>query len=575
MAKWRISDNARTDRRAHRYRGDRNALSERPAFRARGLAAVAVCAGLLPAIGAVSGCSAKKNDNVAQERRAMRDVWPMRAAETFARFLPAIPGDFDAIAVASYGSSARAAEHFKSYGFFQKNDVEQTFSDLGEHYRLDPSRLEYYFANGMNTESGFVIGRRNGEFFAIFAVDEREKFRQWIDTVTNEEFGRPTYRDANCGDKKCIAIDVMDREFACFAFDDSGCAVLSAKIPNHPAKRSVCDALTDIAARKFLPMPDNAAQSAAAALGDAPIGFFAAPESVLRAIPGGAQIAPAVGEYVRYFALGADLQADFAKADITLLWQENKKIGDAPVGSLIASLPQGNRSIGSQYLATQPSAHIAANIDGAQAEAIVLPFLDAKTRKLYDDVKGKLTQRLFKIDVSDQVIRNIGAVMALWYGNNLKKVPAVGIAMKSPEKSDAFFSKLNILKRAISSDSVAVENENGVLRASMGNARAAYAGGLLSFAVGDGDYDAIARVYGRSADAHDGAGSEKTDGLMRDSAEDAPGGGDAQIPLIEGRFDLALLSDYFDPNAKPVFRTATARSSQNDRQLTISVRLER
>ncbi len=573
MAKWRISNNAQTDRCADRYRGDCT-LPKRSAFYARGLAAVAVCAGLLPAIGGVSGCSAKKNDNAAPKRREMHDVYPTRAAETFGRFLPIIPADFDAVAIASYGSSANAAEHFKSYGFFVKNDVERTFADLGEHYRLDPSRLEYYFANGMDTESGFAVGWRDGEFFAIFAVDERNKFRQWIDTVANEEFGRPTYRDANCGDKQCTGIDVMDREFACFAFDDSGYAVLSAKIPNRPSKRSVCDALTDIAARKIPPIPENIAQSAAAALGDAPIGFLAAPGAFLRVIPGGAQIAPAVGEYVRYFALGADLQADFAKADVTVLWQENKKIGDEPVGSLIASLPQGNRSFGSQYLATQPSAHIAANLGGANAEALVLPFLDAKTRKLYDDVKGKLTQRLFKIDVSEQVIRNIGAVMALWYGNNPKKFPAVGIAMKSPEKSDAFFSKLNILKRAISSDSVTVENENGVLRASMGNARAAYADGLLSFALGDGDYAAIARVYSRASDAHDGADDQKTGKLTQESAEAAPGGNAAQIPLIEGRFDLALLSDYFAPNAKPVFRIATARSSQDERQLTVTVRLE-
>lgn len=515
--------------------------------------AIAIMVTVLIATMAMS-CSTKKVDEVAANTRQMPDTHPKHAAQTLSQLAPYIPVDFDWIAVSGYVSASNAIDNFRHYDVIAQKDIDSTLSDLGKHYKLDPSNPNDYFNDGMNLNSGFAVGAANGEFFAIASIDERNLFLKWFDTLTNEEFGRPSYRHAQYGDRTYTAIDVLDREFACLYVSDD-IAVIAAKLPKTESNSSICDALNNILDAERPHLSHDDVESFSTALAQSPIGIIARPPSIASLAPNGKNIAAKVGEYVDNATIGIDLSKDSAQIDLTATWQQ-KLIAGAPIGAAIATLAI-DEAPSLRLTETAPTAQITASIDSAALEALALTFIGERERKKYDDIKGKLTQKLLKIDVADQVIHNIATISAIWFGNDIRR-PAIGIAMKSPQKSNAFFAKLNILKRAISSDKISITLEDGILHAAMEQFHAAYAKGVIAIAFDDETYATAKQLFPNGA-AQDGDGADKTV---------------ANPPILEGNIALQPWLSAISSDTTPIFKTIDMASTQSEKQMKISLKFK-
>ena len=168
-----------------------------------------------------------------------------------------------------------------------------------------------------------------------------------------------------------------------------------------------------------------------------------------------------------------------------------------------------------------------------------------------------MTQKLLKIDVADQVIHNIATISAIWFGNDIRR-PAIGIAMKSPQKSNAFFAKLNILKRAISSDKISITLEDGILHAAMEQFHAAYAKGVIAIAFDDETYATAKQLFPNGA-AQDGDGADKTV---------------ANPPILEGNIALQPWLSAISSDTTPIFKTIDMASTQSEKQMKISLKFK-
>ena len=161
----------------------------------------------------------------------------------------------------------------------------------------------------------------------------------------------------------------------------------------------------------------------------------------------------------------------------------------------------------------------------------------------------------------DQIIHNVGSISGIWFGNDIER-PAIGISMRSPQKSDSFFAKLNILKRAISSDNVAITNEDGILHATMGNIHASYANGAIAIAFDDETYAAASQILRNDANHGAGTPNNSTPQIA------------ASPSLIEGKILLSPWASSVSNGATPIFKAANITSTESADKLTISIELK-
>lgn len=507
-----------------------------------------------------TSCSTKKIDTPTPSVRQIPETHPEHAAQTLSQLAPHIPDDFEWIFVSDYVSITQAVDHFSHYGFLRQQDITKTLSDLGTHYKLNPTSIRDYFNNGLNLQSGFALGYANGGFFAVMSVDERTLFRKWFDTLTKEEFGRPTYRTAPYDDRSYIAVDVLDREFACLFMDDD-VAVITAKISStEVSETTICDALDRIVVPTRAHIDANRIESFTTALAKSAMAIVAHPSSIASVVPGGEAISSSIGQYIDYATVGFNLEKASAQIHVAATWQ-NERVEGTPIGNAVVAIVPDTAPKLRLNQAPPPTARITANIDSAALETLALAFVDEKTRKRYDDIKSKLTQKLFKIDIVDQIIHNVGSISGIWFGNDIER-PAIGISMRSPQKSDSFFAKLNILKRAISSDNVAITNEDGILHATMGNIHASYANGAIAIAFDDETYAAASQILRNDANHGAGTPNNSTPQIA------------ASPSLIEGKILLSPWASSVSNGATPIFKAANITSTESADKLTISIELK-
>ena len=328
----------------------------------------------------------------------------------------------------------------------------------------------------------------------------------------------------------------------------------------HGAKLAGDDALDRLVVPTLAHIDADRVKSFSAALAKSAMAIVAYPASIASIVPNGEAISSSIGRYVDYATVGFNLAKASAQIHVAATWQ-NERVEGTPIGNAVAAIVPDTAPKLRLNQAPLPTAQITANVDSAALETLALAFVDEKTREKYDDIKGKLTQKLFKIDIADQVIHNVGSISGIWFGNDIER-PAISISMRSPQKSDLFFAKLNILKRAISSDKVAIANEDGILHATIGNRHASYANGTIAIAFDDETYAAASRILRNDANQGDGTSDDSAPQIA------------ASPSLIEGKIRLSPWVSSVSNGSTPIFEAANITSSESADKLTISIELK-
>lgn len=415
---------------------------------------------LLAALPLLSACSPSPSTDTHVSQTLPDAHYPTKAAQTLTQLSPYLPENPAMLFFGSYGSLSDAVSHLRHFHIVETAAFDQTLHDLGYHYQLNPSKRDDFFKAGFNTASGFALGVHQSVPFALFSIHDFQKFRNWFDTITNEEFGRPTYSESTQADARFIHMRVMDRDFACYAkLDDHTVALVPAVGIMGSSEDDTCTQLHALLrADKIAPeqIPVIAAQA------EAPLAFWLS----LRAEnqPLLAKYLPEnLDQWLSAAALGIAVKPDGLRMRSAFLWND-AAYNDTKTNLWLSDIGNGdNLHWPSAFLSTSPSSAVRLVFHAQKLEALSLEFLPEKTQKKYKDIKSKLTQRLFKLDVTDQVIHNMGSIWALSYRdfNNI----CLAISFKDINQSNAFFSKLNIIKKAIPENIATLTNEEGFLHA--------------------------------------------------------------------------------------------------------------
>ena len=433
---------------------------------------------------------------VAEKKAEMPTDYPTEGKQTLLRLQAYLPESSDALLVTSYGSLADAIQQFRKWNLVDDKEIENALKDLSMHYLLNPTTLKDYYKAGMNTGSGFAVGLYGQNVFILFDVIDAQKFRAWLDNFMNEEFGRPRYHESQEGNVTLSEIRILDSDYGTLVVEagkpvilvlgeglgSGGASMEAAKaiLADKKLSKSRCDAIANM-------------------MSSAPIAAWGSTSGRL------AEIIPE--QYRAYTDSVSDIVIDInlMPQGPSVHLQGKLKSQGAVDGVSVSALAKGsNAGWGNAIMSPNPTSAFRILFDAKQLEALALPMLSEKTQNQYNDIKQKLTQKLLNIDISDQIIYNIGGAWVTLYQARVPDTRdpsledilfaqngVVYLPLKNASKSDAFFAKLNILKRVIPEDKASIETEDGVLHAvvNLGGNKKLHAGyykGLLAVTTANG-----------------------------------------------------------------------------------------
>ena len=452
-----------------------------------------------------------------ETKQVMPTEYPKEATQTLKALQPHIPADTQAILVASYGSLADTILQFQKWNLVDNKDLDSALKDLEMHYQLNPTKLSDYFKAGMNTASGFSVGYVDNNVYILFDIYDSKKFKSWLDNFMNEEFGRPRYHEQNIESKTLTEIHILDQDYATLVTEDGKPALLILGEGLVSGSASSIECAQKLAEVKAI--SQSAIDNIVNMISAAPIAAWAS---------GQGKLADRIPEkYNTLKNMFSDIIFDINLAEDGPKMHMNGHLKpgqaeDALQGVSLAALSKGSNSgWGDALMHANPSSNMRALFDAQQLEELALPFLNEKTQNTYLDIKQKLTQKLLKIDISDQIIYNIGGIWASIYGArttdsrepSLKDIlfaqnAVIYLPLKDASKSDAFFAKLNILKRVIPEDKAQIDMEGDVLHAIVnlgGNQKlhAGYHDGLIAVTTDKGWAQAAQTLKTKDAPASD------------------------------------------------------------------------
>lgn len=472
---------------------------------------VCLAAALISAPCFFAACSSKPQ-HVSEPKETMPTEYPRSADAVLPILADMIPENPDILAFSSYGSIVDAIRQFSAYKVVDADELQKLMTDLGTHYSLNPGDLKSYYEAGMHTGSGLAFGSIQGSVFAVFDILSEKKFKTWWDTFVNEEFGRPRYHTENAENIEFTTIQVLKKDFATLVSHNGKMLVVFGEEAFKGSPNSLKAAQKIMSSPKLADAPGL--KKASARLSHAPIAFLGS-NDLFSEIP---QLQPLrewcsdAGAELTFGTHGPELRA-FAglRNDAYQQTTRAKYLADLMHGST------GNWA--GRILDTAPSSIMRVLYDAQTLEALLQPMLPDRSRRQYADIKDKLTQRLIKLDVEDQVIYNSASAWVALYGATLPKQQnptpedilkaqnlAVFLPMKDTAKADAFFAKINVFKRFIPDNLATIDPQSDILHAvvRMQNAKihVAYADGLIT-ATTDDIWPTISKIYTAPATAPD------------------------------------------------------------------------
>ena len=466
-----------------------------------------------------AACQKSVQPVVQEQAPVMPTDYPKTADVTLKKLAPAIPSDVQILAAASYGSVTRTLNGLEIFHLVDSKDLINTMEDLGTHYLLNPSRLKDYFKAGLHTGSGFAVGYRGNSLFLVLDALDTAAFRKWWDNFINEEYGRPAYQENKDGGRTLIATQVMGHDF-CTMVITPGAPVMIVMGPQaFPNSAPSLDS-----AREILAQPGLSGEQLDKILktgGDTPVSIW---------MNSAAPLFGGLPEIARNL-LAEKIASGSANLDLT---------GDIPTLRLDIDSQNGLHEVfagapgthTNRILASNPITSLRLYANTQAIESLSLPLIPEKYRNTYKDIQGKLTQKLLKLDVSDQIIYNMGGIWLALYDLPMPSADifdtpvAVYIPFGDSAKSDAFFAKLNILKRFIPEKMATIEQEDGLLHASLALSphtfHVGYQNGLIGIGT-ESTWDKVRQVL-------------VSDGTAGENPQDADG------TLVAGHLDLGFLT---------------------------------
>ncbi len=391
---------------------------------------------------------------VAENRVEMPQNYPTAAIDTLEQLAASVPADADLIAFASYGSVANNIKQFRAYHIVDDGELDKLLQDLGTHYLLNPSSLTSFFKAGMDTGSGFVAGKRNNNVFLMLQILDEVKFRSWWDNFMNEEFGRPRYHESAEGSRKFVQIDILQKDFATLVFEPNHPVriVLGSEIvPGSDDSLEIAKALSDADGLKG----SDVIASVREATGDAPIAFWSNTSQSLLTKSVSNMLEPWVSDV----CAGLNFSKDGPVFSASGFWK-NDTYENQKRGAFAASMLKGSDQVGrNSILNSNPGSVGRIFFDAEKIESFVVSQLSEKRQNQYADIKDKLTQRLLRLNVTEQVIHNLGAVWMAIYDTSIEPSQAepslqeilsvqklaVFLTFNDASASDGFFAKIGAL----------------------------------------------------------------------------------------------------------------------------------
>ena len=412
----------------------------------------------------------------AESRVEMPQNYSAKSIDTLEQLAMNVPADADLIAFASYGSVADSIRQFRDYHIVDDAEIDKLLQDLGTHYLLNPASLQSYFKAGMDTASGFAAGKRGNNVFAVMQLLDETKFRTWWDVFINEEFGRPRYHESAEGDRRFVHIEILQKDFATMMFE-----------PNQPVRivfgsEIVPGSDDSLETIKALADAENLKDSAILAqireaIPTAPIGFWSTTSRTLLT----KSVSEMVEPWISNVCAGVNFSKDGPAIQASGFWKddiyENQKRGE-----YAASMLKGPENTGRDHvLSSNPGSVGRIAFDAEKLESFVVPQLREKHQNQYADIKDKLTQRLLGLDVTHQIIHNLGALWGAIYDTSIEPTQAdptiqeilsiqklaIFMAFKDASASNAFFGKvnalMNIFKNQIPQDMATISQEGELI----------------------------------------------------------------------------------------------------------------
>lgn len=455
-------------------------------------------------LGVMTGCSSQGGVAPTVEKKSQMPMeYPRVASRTLERLGEWIPADSRALFVSSYGSLAEAIVQFKAMNWVDATEMAKTLEDLGRHYHLNPSLLSSWFQAGFHTGSGFVVGlTAEDAIYAIADVWDRTAFRTWWDHFLLEEYGRPESRTETAEGVEYVQLKTMHRDAATLVMrgNDPVLVVFGEAIAGHSMTKSSLEI-----AKSLKTSPVETSQKLARwreGASTQPMALYVHHDVVERVL---SERWRDVSQFFSGIEVEFGLRDASSSVHLTGMFSEATLL-DGPVEAMASKLISNQAENWSSVIAaTSPASWGRIAFDAETLESILLPELSASQRSQYKKLKDKLTQRLIRIDVSQQVIYNVASVWGAIYEKDDQTFQVVYIPLKSATRSDAFFSKLNILKGVIPADKAVLEDANGILHATIRGKtplHVGYAKGLLAVTTSEG-WDTVERVFAMTTNSND------------------------------------------------------------------------
>lgn len=391
------------------------------------------------------------------------------AAQALAGHLPA---ETDAaLFVSSYAALVELTDRVRAWGIVDASQLDGIFASLERYHGINPGKAQSWRDNGFALDAPLVIGRLDGNWFAITTVEDPARFEAFLDGFINQEFGRPRNATSEHKGVALREIRVLKRDLMTLAwrgntvFLAAGERLRPEAGPSADAVRrlldtqqsgslSVQDEFTAMLARLGEAGPLFVYTSEGRLALDLLAPFAAASETLAK------RLEKLVGEELRAFGLVARAGEDALVVE---------SFASLPAESLADTLelvtPPGAPERLAALVGSEPRGLLRATFAPRAAEATVLSFFDPKAAEAWKKLKGQLVVP-FVVNFPEDVLYNLSGqlVVALYEIDEDALVPsddllallrdgargAVFLPMRDKGVANSFFSKVNALKDLVS-----------------------------------------------------------------------------------------------------------------------------
>ena len=427
-------------------------------------------------------CSTTKAP-VIEKRAEMPTNYPKTSGPVLQKLSNFIPDDAEILAFTSYGTITELIAQFDKYQIVDSNDLKNTLKDLGKHYLLNTGKLKDYYDAGMNTASGLVAGYRDNNLFFVFDTLNNDLFKKWLDNLINEEYGRPTYHESSDGNHTFFEITVLHKDLCTMVITPNEPVLLVMGPKILPEGTPSLETAKSIIHQNKL---GSNAETIIRSTQESPMSIWVDSKThLMEQLPDNIQ--KSITEWISAVTLNVNFSDHGPEFHLTGTYT-NDNYQNIPRGIYISSLLSGTNATHAQaILSSNPVSAFRLFINNKELESVLLPELPAKARNSYNDIKGKLTKKILNLDVSEQIIYNMGAIWFTMYQTStdnpevkdtarendnsltlqsiLNHSIAIYIPLKNTKNSDTFFSKVNAIKSFIPENMANIEKENDILHA--------------------------------------------------------------------------------------------------------------